>query len=343
MLINYIFFDFKISLMNPKRRLTNKEKVEIMLKHSTKSYGLISDEMNIPKSTIYFFIRRFKNTGDILNLKSTGAPKKISNRKLAAIETYCKRTEVTNLRQIKEKLNLNISNRTLSKYLKKINIRRYSLHNKPKIKGSNKFLRKEFSQSMINKSSSYLNRLAFTDECSISLNTFYKRKIWRKKGTFRYNERSKVFSLQYIKVYGIITYEGIGSLLITNKPFNSIEYCRLISEAIIDKGIGNKYKFVHDNDTVHNSQYTTNFLRNKGIKFVNFPPEFPEGNIIENCWSQLKRKIFDKPFPKTINELKLKTQNCWNQISLEYIRSLYGSLRRRFQMVIDRNGDAIKY
>lgn len=74
-----------------------------------------------------------------------------------------------------------------------------------------------------------------------------------------------------------------------------------------------------------------------------FPAQVTKINVIENCWSYLKRQVYSKPFPKTTEELDRKIMNKWNLIEPEYIRKLYMSIKNRLRLIIMNKGSPIKY
>jgi len=48
----------------------------------------------------------------------------------------------------------------------------------------------------------------------------------------------------------------------------------------------------HDGTSVHGSNYTKDFLDEKGIDVLPWPTKSPDLNIIENVWGMLKRAVY---------------------------------------------------
>ena len=61
---------------------------------------------------------------------------------------------------------------------------------------------------------------------------------------------------------------------------------------------------MHDNAPAHESRYTRVYLEDKEIshnKIMNWPPQSPELNPIENLWSTIKRRLYPPGKPGTNN------------------------------------------
>ena len=76
--------------------------------------------------------------------------------------------------------------------------------------------------------------------------------------------------------------------------------------------------------------------------FENWPPNSPDINIIENVWSLLKKRVFERR-PKNIEELWAFCQEEFERIPLEYIQNLYSSIPDRLNKIVQCNGKNIKF
>ena len=65
--------------------------------------------------------------------------------------------------------------------------------------------------------------------------------------------------------------------------------------------------FMHDNAPAHASKFTRAFLQSKGIsdsKIMNWPPQSPDLNPIENLWAVIKMRLYpDAKQYRSKNEL----------------------------------------
>lgn len=104
--------------------------------------------------------------------------------------------------------------------------------------------------------------------------------------------------------------------------------------------------FIQDNDPKHTALYIKDWIKNKGIKLVNWPPHSPDINIIENGWAELAKRINHRdPQPQTSDELWEMLVEEWESKSFHQyaVRSLYPSFPDRIQALLGNNGKHTKY
>ena len=133
--------------MVKKTKLTEQQKIQILIMNETMSYWKISEETSIPKSTIYFFIQRFNKFHTILNKKQRGRKSKLIS-KLDKIDKFFDKNPKATLSSGIDKLGLNAQ----IKHFQGVCIlgyRKYNIPHKPKISPANIKKRLEFTQSHI--------------------------------------------------------------------------------------------------------------------------------------------------------------------------------------------------
>ena len=80
-------------------------------------------------------------------------------------------------------------------------------------------------------------------------------------------------------------------------------------------------------------------LTNKINVLPDWPSQSPDLNPIEHLWSELGRRIRNRPqVIKNITELETALQEEWSKISMNQIISLIESMPRRIEAVISSNG-----
>jgi hypothetical protein len=104
------------------------------------------------------------------------------------------------------------------------------------------------------------------------------------------------------------------------------------------------YIFQEDNAPYHESRRTNQWKTENDIPTLEWLPQSPDLNIIENVWTVIKtnvqRRIDDI---RNAENLKTVVAAIWTSLQLHYIRSLYDSLPRRLRVVLRARGNIIKY
>ncbi len=109
--------------------------------------------------------------------------------------------------------------------------------------------------------------------------------------------------------------------------------------------------FMHDNAPIHNAYKVQDWLRDKGIELIGWPPYSPDLNPIENLWKRLKDEIIRAhPKLKTIgnsNEdmdyLIECAKEAWESLKEEMLNKLAEGMQKRVDAVKKANGWYTKY
>lgn len=107
---------------------------------------------------------------------------------------------------------------------------------------------------------------------------------------------------------------------------------------------------MEDNCPIHKSVLSKLVKEDADIKVMDWPPQSPDLNPIENCWAKLKSmlgnnaalKVAKGPAKASAVIVKEATK-AWKRISPQYILSLIKSMPTRIQKVIKAKGGPIKY
>lgn len=95
---------------------------------------------------------------------------------------------------------------------------------------------------------------------------------------------------------------------------------------------------------MHTSRETCSWKREHRINAINWPPQFPDLNVIENVWRTVKIKP-----PKRVSQIKAWQDLTGNVLEIctsltpTCIKSLYLSLPKRIRAVFEANGCITKY
>ena len=153
----------------------------------------------------------------------------------------------------------------------------------------------------------------------------------------------KKFSPKII-VWGGISLRGFTSFAATTENINSEKYIGILQEHLLPTAneLYRHWRLVQDNATPHTSRMTTEWLTQNGVGVLPWPAASPDLNPIENVWAMIKNDV-EKHRPLSFDAWKEKIVQCWNGIAPETRRRLIYSMRNRFQLVIDNEGEIIPY
>ncbi|KAJ5471864.1 hypothetical protein N7539_008704 [Penicillium diatomitis] len=104
--------------------------------------------------------------------------------------------------------------------------------------------------------------------------------------------------------------------------------------------------FMHDNAPTHTARVVREALDDMQIEVMIWPPHSPDLNPIENLWALLKAEIYklrpDLMHMKNNEDTKQilvdTAQIAWENIDMEHLQHLSGTMPNRVQAIIDSNG-----
>lgn len=100
--------------------------------------------------------------------------------------------------------------------------------------------------------------------------------------------------------------------------------------------------FLHDNSKPFKSKVVQNWIFNKQINVLEWPPHSPDLNPIENLWPRV-HALTDKLHPTTDEALADAFIACWPELPLDIFTNFAQSMPARIAACIEANGNAIKY
>ena len=108
-------------------------------------------------------------------------------------------------------------------------------------------------------------------------------------------------------------------------------------------GEGADWWLLHDNDPGrHKSQVLKTFMHNHYIRPLDFPPYSPDLNPIENVWREMDLRMASTQ-ADTKDALEKLVQKTWASLTPEYCSKLALSMPKRIAQVIERKGAYTDY
>lgn len=312
-----------------------------------KSWGEIRKITGVSRSTAQSIVRKEEVTGSVINKKSCGRPKKLSERNLRTLSrivsknrrlSIAKTTKVLN-----ESINKCVTLQTVRKYLRKNGWNRRCAAAVPFINRRNRMKRLQFCNYMMDFP---WNRVVFSDEVRFGLESDGRIYVWRKSGE-RFNPAcvsAKSNCKKSVMFWGCVTIDGTGPLIRCTNNMNSQEYVSVLEKASIQLLPYYNLKFQQDNAPIHGAGTVQNWFESHQVETIDWPSNSPDLNIIENIWSTMKRNLSKRDLHFcSITSLDAAVQAEWSKISIESIKKLYQSIPVRLKECKQRKGYATRF
>ncbi|MBW0497129.1 hypothetical protein O181_036844 [Austropuccinia psidii MF-1] len=89
---------------------------------------------------------------------------------------------------------------------------------------------------------------------------------------------------------------------------------------------------------IHMAMVSQQWHNEHNIHKLNWPPNSPDLNPIENLWFKMKHITTHLFNPKTVDELTAVVHAVWEDMPFDNLEALLKSFPRRMKMVVDQNG-----
>jgi transposase len=304
----------------------------------------IANKMKRSQSAI---TRYLKNLRSPSSKKPLGRPNAVSPRYRNSILRAAS-NKVTSVGKIKHELGVPASRTTVWRVMNSSKIlENKKILKKPKLTPEHKINRLDFARRTMTWNQEWQN-IIFSDEKKFNLDGpdgFHH--YWH---DLRKNER--VFSRRAqgggsVMVWAGFTSKAKTEICFVDTRLNSSGYCRLLNNHLLN--FMSQYPdqdliFQQDNAPCHRAISTMEWLEERGISTLPWPPLSPDLNPIENLWGLLCRDVYagGRQF-SSINELKAQILLSWENMQLKTLQTLINSMPSRIFQTILKNGASTDY
>ena len=342
--------------MNKSILSLEKQSLIISKKNQGLSAYQISKETEISRNTV---LKYMENDGFIIEREVTrklGRKRSLTRKEKSNIKKYTKNKKIRSSKKIKEDLKLEVSVRTIQRTLRDLNFQYKRLKSKPILSISHKQKRMDFAKQYLSLGKKW-KKVFFSDGKKVFFSDEKKFNLDGPDGVnyFWFSlENDQNFSYSTIGnpkkgiiVWGAFSYNFKAPLFFIEELFNSDKYCSMICDHFLPYAhscFGEYFIFQQDNAPIHVSQFSKEEFDTMKIKTIEWPPNSPDLNPMENAWSLLVNLVYsEKSSFSSINELKNAIIDSWDKIEQKTLKKLVLSMEDRMIKVIKEDGGSVNY
>ncbi|MCL4150923.1 UNVERIFIED_CONTAM: hypothetical protein GTU68_041550 [Idotea baltica] len=307
----------------------------------------ISNELEIPKTTIYRWLHQYHNEGKISFEKSPGRRKSTCERSDRLLNRLATIHNLSSGRELLQLWRERVSIQTVYNRLRRAGFRKRRRAIVPFLSPANIAGRLQWSMARAHWRAVW-RRVVFSDE------TRFRRSgndgrilVWRRVGQ-RYDPRNVTHRLQAgggsVHLWGAIWTGGRSDVVVLRAAVNQITYVDTLRQFIQSDDLPDNYIFQQDNAPAHSAAAVSRFLNQAGVRCLPWPSRSPDLNPIEHVWDYMSRKINGRPdLARNLGELEAWVVEEWRRVPQDFIDGLIESMPRRLRAVIEANGRSTKY
>ena len=147
-----------------------------------------------------------------------------------------------------------------------------------------------------------------------------------------------------VMVFGMFSSQGTTPLVRLQTRVNAQIHKKIVQDhvvPIIQNSDFDRATFIQDNAPCHKAKVIMSYLSEQDFEIMDWQPQSPDLNLIENLWKTLGVKDMERN-PTNTENLWVNIQEEWSKISIEYCQELIRSCSRRCAAVIESKGSFTK-
>lgn len=239
---------------------------------------------------------------------------------------------------------------SILRFLKENGFKRRKAYLKPPLTEASRAKRLAFAQKWMQDGHCTLENVIWTDESRVASHPNNRRiSLWTNTADPAYQVKMHSGG-NSVMFWGSFSKHGTGKLVSLVGTMDSAKYIEVLDENLVDEfnyakdTYSGAWRLMQDNAPCHTSKSVKAFLRERGIKFIDWPPYSPDLNPIENIWHWMKT-VLETEYPVCVSaeEIEARFHEIWATITPEMCQAYCGEYERRLQAVIAANGGYTKY
>ena len=189
----------------------------------------------------------------------------------------------------------------------------------------NRLKRIDFTKNNFEKPAEFRERVIWSDETTVRSNPnskdiFVKVHNTVKRKNLPFNTKSQNQGI-WVMFWGCFSKQGMGPLVVIDGTLTAETYKDLLEECLLPEisSCNVPMVFMQDNAPCHKAKSVLQFFDDHAITTLDWPPQSPDLNPIENLCSIIKLKRSKRfGLPTSRNELISQVFEIWGEISLKF-------------------------
>lgn len=193
------------------------------------------------------------------------------------------------------------------------------------------------------------NEVVFSDESRFNLSCADGRlRVCRRRGE-RFDLQNVIEWDRYgggsVMIWGGTCHGAKTDIVTVAGNLTSVRYCAEIIEHVVVPFIRQRHAsiFQQDNARPHSARHTQEILRQNYTDVLQWPAKSPDLSPIEHMWDYLGRKVRARIDVDNVRDHERALHQEWQRISMQVVRKLINSMRRRCGAVVAARGLHTRY
>ena len=246
---------------------------------------------------------------------------------------------------------VSVSKATVKRRLSGVGLKGRRARKKPMLTDKHKEKRLKFAKDHADWTVSDWSVVLFTDESKFNMfASDGPTYIRRRKGEDHLPEcivPTVKFNGGSVMMWGGMSFRGVGLLKQITGTLNKHGYKKILGDYAFPSahvlGYGDDFFMQDDGAPCHRAIEIKDWKEDNEMKCIlNWPPQSPDLNPIENLWFDIKKELKEMRH-HNLKELAANVHTCWAKITEKRCRKLIRSMPRRIRAVIKAKGGHTKY